>query len=173
MCDSNFLPSAGLSYWKIGTRQICMKWLLIIRHVNSVKQCQTVSTVSTVSTVIARCYLHLRWYFWNQITIIIIDFLIFAAPSSSSSLPLSISSSQKLRTSGLRLKFENSEMQTVVELFVFQMIQKFFSPSVTQWHTNMRDVITWEIFLKLVFVKNVVLADRYSCVERCRSKFCQ
>ena len=23
------------------------------------------------------------------------------------------------------------------------MIQKFFSPSVTQWHTNMRDVITW------------------------------
>ena len=28
---------------------------------NSVKQCQT---VSTVSTVIARCYLHLRWYFW-------------------------------------------------------------------------------------------------------------
>ena len=63
MCDSNFLPSAGLSYWKIGTRQICMKWLLIIRHVNSVKQCQT---VSTVSTVIARCYLHLRWYFWQQ-----------------------------------------------------------------------------------------------------------
>ena len=48
------------SYWKIGTRQMCMKWLLIIRHVNSVKQCQT---VSTVSTVIARCYLHLRWYF--------------------------------------------------------------------------------------------------------------
>ena len=26
--------------------------------------------------------------------------------------------------------------------FQFQMIQKFFSPSVTQWHTNMRDVIT-------------------------------
>ena len=25
MCDSNFLPSAGLSYWKIGTRQMCMK----------------------------------------------------------------------------------------------------------------------------------------------------
>ena len=23
------------------------------------------STVSTVSTVIARCYLHLRWYFYN------------------------------------------------------------------------------------------------------------
>ena len=23
------------------------------------------------------------------------------------------------------------------------MIQKFFSPSVLQWHTNMRDVITW------------------------------
>ena len=38
-----FQPSAGLSYWKIGTRQMCMKWLLIIRHVNSVKQCQTVS----------------------------------------------------------------------------------------------------------------------------------
>ena len=66
MCDSNFLPSAGLSYWKIGTRQICMKWLLIIRHVNSVKLCQTVSTVSTVSTVIARCYLHLRWYFLSD-----------------------------------------------------------------------------------------------------------
>ena len=31
-----FQPSAGLSYWKIGTRQMCMKWLLIIRHVNSV-----------------------------------------------------------------------------------------------------------------------------------------
>ena len=42
---------------------------------NSVEQCRTVSTVSTVSTastgstvstvstVIARCYLHLRWYF--------------------------------------------------------------------------------------------------------------
>ena len=61
-----FHPSAGLSYWKIGTRQMCMKWLLIIRHVNSVEQCQTVSTVptvSTLSTVIARCYLHLRWYF--------------------------------------------------------------------------------------------------------------
>ena len=64
-----FQPSAGLSYWKIGTRQMCMKWLLIIRHVNSVEQCRTVSTVSTmstvstVSTVIARCYLHLRWYF--------------------------------------------------------------------------------------------------------------
>ena len=41
-----------------------MKWLLIIRHVNSVEQCRTVSTVSTVSTVIARCYLHLRWYFF-------------------------------------------------------------------------------------------------------------
>ena len=87
---------------------------------------------------------------WNQITIIIINFPIFAAPSSSSSLPSSISSSQKPRTSGLRLKFENDEKQTGVELFVFQMIQKFFSPSVTQWHTNMRDVITWEIFLKLV-----------------------
>ena len=64
-----FQPSAGLSYWKIGTRQMCMKWLLIIRHVNSVEQCRTVSTVSTVSivstvsSVIARCYLHLRWYF--------------------------------------------------------------------------------------------------------------
>ena len=57
-----FQPSAGLSYWKIGTRQMCMKWLLlIIRHVNSVEQCRT---VSTVSTVIARCYLHLRWYFY-------------------------------------------------------------------------------------------------------------
>ena len=47
---------------------MCMKWLLIIRHVNSVEQCCTVSTVSTVSivsTVITRCYLHLRWYFWN------------------------------------------------------------------------------------------------------------
>ena len=32
---------------------------------NSVEQCQTVSTVSTVSTVIARCYLHLRWYFFG------------------------------------------------------------------------------------------------------------
>ena len=31
---------------------------------NSVEQCRTVSTVSTVSTVIARCYLHLRWYFF-------------------------------------------------------------------------------------------------------------
>ena len=65
-----FQPSAGLSYWKIGTRQMCMKWLLNLRHVNSVKQCQqcrTVSTVSTVSTVIAQWYLHLRWYFcfWN------------------------------------------------------------------------------------------------------------
>ena len=60
-----FQPSAGLSYWKIETRQMCMKWLLIIRHVNSVEQCRT---VSTVSTVIARCYLHLRWYFylWSQ-----------------------------------------------------------------------------------------------------------
>ena len=49
---------------------MCMKWLPIICHVNSVEQCRTVltvstmSTVSTVSTVIARCYLHLRWYFW-------------------------------------------------------------------------------------------------------------
>ena len=42
---------------------------------NSVKQCQqcqtvstvsTLSTVSTVSTVIARCFLHLRWYFFNN-----------------------------------------------------------------------------------------------------------
>ena len=41
-----FQPSAGLSYWKIGTRQMCMKWLPIIRHVNSVEQCRTVSTVS-------------------------------------------------------------------------------------------------------------------------------
>ena len=76
-----FQPSAGLSYWKIGTRQMCMKWLPIIRHVNSVEQCRTVSTVSTlstvstvsivstmstVSTVIARCYLHLRWYFLEE-----------------------------------------------------------------------------------------------------------
>ena len=59
------------SYWKIGTRKMCMKWLLIIRHVNSVEQCRTVSTVSkvstvsTVSTVIARCYLHLWWYFYH------------------------------------------------------------------------------------------------------------
>ena len=57
---------------------MCMKWLLIIRHVNSVEQCRTVSTVSTVSsvstmstvstvsTVIARCYLHLRWYFSKE-----------------------------------------------------------------------------------------------------------
>ena len=52
MCDSNFLPSAGLSYWKIGTRQMCMKWLLIIRHVNSVEQCQTVSnSVNSVNSV--------------------------------------------------------------------------------------------------------------------------
>ena len=29
----------------------------------------TVSTVSTVSTVIARCYLHLRWYFFALILI--------------------------------------------------------------------------------------------------------
>ena len=58
-----FQSSAGLSYWKGGTRQMCMKLLLIIRHINSVEQCQTVSTVLTVSTVIARCYLHLRWYF--------------------------------------------------------------------------------------------------------------
>ena len=37
---------------------------------NSVEQCWTVSTVSTVSivsTVIARCYLHLRWYFSIQL----------------------------------------------------------------------------------------------------------
>ena len=63
-----FQPSAGLSYWKIGTRQMCMKWLPIIRHVNSVEQCRTVSTVSTVSTVIARCYLHLRWYFFSTVS---------------------------------------------------------------------------------------------------------
>ena len=55
-----FQPSAGLSYWKIGTRQMCMKWLLIIGHVKSVEQCRT------VSTVIARCYLHLRWYFLKK-----------------------------------------------------------------------------------------------------------
>ena len=33
---------------------------------NSVEQCRTVSTVSTVSTVIAWCYLHLRWYFFED-----------------------------------------------------------------------------------------------------------
>merc|ERR1712240_606129 len=77
-----FQPSAGLSYWKIGTRQMCIKLLLIIRHVNSVEQCRTVSTVSTVPTVstvstvstvltvIARCYLHLRWYFFRKIAVI-------------------------------------------------------------------------------------------------------
>jgi len=75
-----FQPSAGLSYWKIGTRQMCIKWLLIIRPVNSVEQCRTVSTVSTVptvstvstvSTVIARCYLHLRWYFFCSISLVL------------------------------------------------------------------------------------------------------
>ena len=31
-----FQPSAGLSHWKIGTRQTCMKWLLIsVNSVNS------------------------------------------------------------------------------------------------------------------------------------------
>ena len=45
---------------------MCMKWLIIIRHVNSLEQCRTVSIVSTVSTVIARCYLHLRWYFSSK-----------------------------------------------------------------------------------------------------------
>ena len=58
-----FQPSAGLSYWKIRKRQMCMKWLFIIRHVYSFEQRRIVSTVSTVSTDIARCYLHLRWYF--------------------------------------------------------------------------------------------------------------
>ena len=64
-------PSAVLSYWKL-EQDKCV-WndysLYVMSTVsNSVKQCQTVSTVwvsavSTVSTVIARCYLHLRWYF--------------------------------------------------------------------------------------------------------------
>ena len=36
----------------------------VITHYTSCQQCRTVSTVSTVSTVIARCYLHLRWYFF-------------------------------------------------------------------------------------------------------------
>ena len=39
---------------------MCMKWLLIICHVNSIEQWWS------VSTVIARCYLHLRWYFWSK-----------------------------------------------------------------------------------------------------------
>ena len=72
-----FQPSAGLSYWKIGTTQMCMKWLLIIRHVNSVEQCRTVSIVSTVSTVIVRCYLHLRWYFSTFKGVALIGFYVF------------------------------------------------------------------------------------------------
>ena len=39
---------------------------LYVMSVNSVEQCRT---VSTVSTVIARCYLHLRWYFCHCSTI--------------------------------------------------------------------------------------------------------
>ena len=38
----------------------------MITHYTSCQQCRTVSTVSTVSTVIARCYLHLRWYFYSS-----------------------------------------------------------------------------------------------------------
>ena len=33
--------------------------------VSTVSTVSTMSTVSTVSTVVARCYLHLRWYFLN------------------------------------------------------------------------------------------------------------
>ena len=55
---------------------------------NSVKQCQTVSTVSTVSTVVARCYLHLRWYFLDQnnlgnCTMCDIIWVIFIGPRSN------------------------------------------------------------------------------------------
>ena len=45
----------------------------MITHYTSCQQCRTVSTVSTlstVSTVIARCYLHLRWYFFGTETVL-------------------------------------------------------------------------------------------------------
>ena len=50
LCDSHFPKGvSALSrsfplpwYWNIGTRQTCMKWLLIIRHVNGVKNVNSV-----------------------------------------------------------------------------------------------------------------------------------
>ena len=46
-----FQPSAGLSHWKIGTRQTCMEWLLIIRHVNSVNYVNSANSVNLVNSV--------------------------------------------------------------------------------------------------------------------------
>ena len=46
-----FQPSAGLSHWKIGTRQTCMEWLLIIRHVNSVNYVNSANCVNLVNSV--------------------------------------------------------------------------------------------------------------------------
>ena len=46
-----FQLSAGLSHWKIGTRQMCMKWLLIIPHINSVNHVNSVNSVNSVNTI--------------------------------------------------------------------------------------------------------------------------
>ena len=46
-----FQPSAGLSHWKIGTRQTCMKWWLIISHVNSVNHVNNVNSVNSINSV--------------------------------------------------------------------------------------------------------------------------
>ena len=58
------------------------------------------STVSTVSTVLARCYLHLRWYFFYLLSFVIFGLLPFlAAEITSAELGLEMDSLSALHFS--------------------------------------------------------------------------
>ena len=73
-CDSHFPKGISALSWSF----LLENWnktnvYEMMTYYTSCQQCRTASTVSTVSTVltvstvstvIARCYLHLRWYFW-------------------------------------------------------------------------------------------------------------
>ena len=53
-CDSHFpkgISALSWSFWQIGTRQTCMKWLLIIRYVNSVNHVNNVNSVNSINSV--------------------------------------------------------------------------------------------------------------------------
>ena len=112
-CDSYFPKGISALSWSF----LLENWnktnvYEMITHYTSCQQCRTVSTVSTVSTVIARFYLHLRWYFfvrtslislWNVITISTVSAIFI----NLAGRPVQCAGLKKHR--GIRLHFSLSE----------------------------------------------------------------
>ena len=111
-----FQPSAGLSHWKIGTRQTCMEWLLIIRHVNSVNYVNSANNVNSYSAVLPPS-LMVFFFFTNVLSV-------FAFHQNPTCSPLTSTETRSLQTKHQFRKVANGSHHFFCQNFNFLRHQK-------------------------------------------------